>query len=87
MNNADVLRDLGGTILRSPQQVATTETLGLAQTNPQAGIEAALSAFDAQAYALGKWQNNDRRFNNRFFGGGSTAFQQDTHDYVFQLSK
>ncbi len=87
LDNADVLRDLGATVLRFPQQVATSETLGLAQTDPQAGIEAALSAFDAQVYALGKWQNNDRRFNNRFFGGGSTAFKQDTHDYVFQLSK
>lgn len=87
MSNAEVLRDLGATVLRSPQQTATAETLGLAQTDPQAGVEAALSAFDAQAYALGKFQNNDRRFNNRFFGGGSTAFQQDTHDYVFQLSK
>ena len=32
-------------------------------------------------------KNNDRRFNNVFFGGGSTAFTQDTHDYVFQMSK
>lgn len=87
MSNADVLRDLGAGVLRFPQQVATTETLGLAQTDPQLGIEAALSAFDAQAYAMGKWQNNDRRFNNRFFGGGATSFKQDTHDYVFQLSK
>ncbi|MEM1070195.1 MAG: TolC family protein [Planctomycetota bacterium] len=87
MANANVLRDLGATVLRFPNQVVTTETLGLAQTDPQVGIEAALSAFDAQAYAFGKFQNNDRRFNNRFFGGGSTSFKQDTHDYVFQLSK
>ena len=82
-----VLRDLGATVLRSPQSVLTGQTPGLAQTDPQAGIEAALSAFDAQFYAFGKWQNNDRRFNNRFFGGGSTAFKQDTHDYVVQMSK
>ncbi|MGB0595575.1 MAG: TolC family protein [Rubripirellula sp.] len=87
LNNAEVLRDLGASVLRFPKQVETAESLGLVQTDPQAGLEAALSAFDAQAYGLGKWQNNDRRFNNRFFGGGATAFQQDTHDYVFQLSK
>ncbi|TWU54578.1 Outer membrane efflux protein [Rubripirellula tenax] len=87
VDSADVLRDLGATVLRSPGQVTTTEALGLVQTDPQSSIEAALSAYDAQFYAFGKWQNNDRRFNNRFFGGGSTAFKQDTHDYVAQLSK
>tara|TARA_R110002049_G_scaffold27321_2_gene94240 strand:+ start:451461 stop:453437 length:1977 start_codon:yes stop_codon:yes gene_type:complete len=87
LSRASVLRDLGATVLRSPQSVLTDETRGLAQTDPQLGIEAALAAYDAQFYAFGKWQNNDRRFNNVFFGGGSTAFQQDTHDYVFQMSK
>ncbi len=87
IGNVEVLRDLGATVLRSPGQVMTTQALGLVQTDPQVSIEAALSAYDAQLYAFGKWQNNDRRFNNRFFGGGSTAFKQDTHDYVAQLSK
>lgn len=87
LSNAEVLRDLNATVLRAPDRLATEETLPLVQLNPQSGIEAALSAFDAQVYALGKWQNNDRQFNNRFFGGGANAFQQDTHDYVLQLSK
>lgn len=87
LSNSSVLRDLGATVLRSPSLLATGQTLALSETDPQSGIEAALSAFDAQFYAFGKWQNNDRRFNNRFFGGGSTAFQQDTHDYVLQMSK
>lgn len=87
MSNASVLRDLGATVLRAPQSVATGELQGLAETDPQAGIEAALSAFDAQFTAIGRFQNNDRRFNNRFFGGGSNAFKQDAHDYLFQLSK
>lgn len=87
LGNAQVLRDLGAAVLRTPGAVLTTETKGIIETDPQAGIEAALSAFDAQFYAFGKFQNNDRRFNNRFFGGGSTAFKQDTHDYVFQMSK
>jgi outer membrane protein TolC len=87
MTNATVLRDLGATVLRAPQAVATQELQGLSETDPQAGIEAALSAFDTQFTAIGKFQNNDRRFNNRFFGGGANAFKQDTHDYLFQLSK
>jgi outer membrane protein TolC len=87
MTNDSVLRDLGATVLRAPQSVATQEVQGLAETDPQAGIEAALAAFDTQFTAIGKFQNNDRRFNNRFFGGGSNSFKQDTHDYLFQLSK
>ena len=87
LTNSEVLRDLNATVLRAPGQLSTEQSLPLVQMNPQSGIEAALSAYDAQLYALGKWQNNDRQFNNRFFGGGANAFQQDVHDYVLQLSK
>ena len=87
LTNSAVLRDLGATVLRSPELIMGRETQGLVQTDPQASIEAALSAYDAQLFAFGKWQNNDRRFNNRFFGGGANAFKQDTHDYVLQISK
>jgi hypothetical protein len=87
LSNASVLRDLGATVLRAPRLVPTDQMRGIAETDPQFGIEAALSAFDAQFTAIGKFQNNDRKFNNRFFGGGANAFQQDTHDYLLQLSK
>lgn len=87
LQNSRVLRDLGLTILQSPGSIFTDESKPLVETNPQESIEAALSAFDAQFYALGKFQNNDRKFNNRFFGGGANAFKQDVHDYVFQMSK
>ena len=87
MDNQNVLRDLGASVLRTPDQIQTNETISLRHLDPQVSVEAALSAFDTQFYALGKFQNNDRRFNNRFFGGGANAFKQDTHDYVLQLSK
>ena len=87
IENGEVLRKLGGMILTDPERIFTEQTIPLAVTDPQTSIEAALSAFDANLYAFGKWQNNDRRFNNQFFGGGATAFQQDTHDYVLQMSK
>lgn len=85
--NQSVLRDLGASVLRAPGQIQTTQTQSLQHLDPQESVEAALSTFDAQLYAFGKWQNNDRRFNNRFFGGGANSFKQDTHDYVLQLSK
>ena len=58
LTNSDVLRDLGATVLRSPQLIPTNEFKGLVETDPQASVEAALSAYDAQFYAFGKWQNN-----------------------------
>ena len=87
LENRSVLKDLGASVLRTPRQVQTDYTESLQRLNPQVSVEAALSAFDTQFYAFGKWQNNDRRFNNRFFGGGANAFKQDSHDYVFQLTK
>ncbi|MCO8121380.1 TolC family protein [Stieleria sp. TO1_6] len=87
LENGDVLTDLGAGVLRTPDQMQTEWTEALQRLDPQESVEAALSAYDAQLYGFGKWQNNDRRFNNRFFGGGSNAFKQDTHDYVMQLSK
>ncbi|TWT79833.1 Outer membrane efflux protein [Planctomycetes bacterium CA13] len=87
LQHSEVMRDLGATVLRAPQTLTTQQTKSLAELDPQTSIESALSAFDAQLYAMGKFQNNDRRFNNRFFGGGANAFKQDSHDYVAQLSK
>ncbi|QDV67273.1 Outer membrane efflux protein [Rosistilla carotiformis] len=87
LTNTQVLRDLGATILRSPDLMMTEQSRPLQQTDPRFGMEGALSAFDAQLDILATFQNNDRRFNNRFFGGGSNVFTQDRHDYIAQLSK
>lgn len=40
--------DADATVLRAPQTVAIQELRGLAETDPQASIEAALAAFDSQ---------------------------------------
>ena len=87
MQHKDVLRELGGTILRNPASVRTRYTTGLRETNPLSGMEAALSAFDARFESSAFFNNNDRVFNNPFFAGGTNAFVQDQHDYVTELSK
>lgn len=62
ISNGEVLRDLGATVLRAPRMMTTDQMQALAETDPQFGMEAALSAFDAQFTALGRFQNNDRKF-------------------------
>ena len=87
MQKKDVLRELGGTILRNPESIQTRYTTGLQETNPLSGVEAALSAFDAQLDGSAFFNNNDRVFNNPFFAGGTNAFIQDLHDYSLEVSK
>jgi len=45
--------DADATVLRAPQTVAIQELRGLAETDPQASIEAALAAFDSQRRVSG----------------------------------
>jgi outer membrane protein TolC len=85
--NSPVLRDLGGQVLVNPQIVRTIQNPAITETDPNTGVEAALSQFDADLSATGNWQNNHRALNNSFFGGGTRLFQQDLNQYQVQLSK
>lgn len=85
--HSEVFRDLGGVVLRSPDTVRTNLSDSLQQTDPQFGMDAALSQFDATLSASSTFSNNDRIFNNAFFAGGTTAFQQDLHEHQIELSK
>ncbi len=87
MKHSTVLRDIGGVVLRSPDTVNTGYSTQLQETDPRFGMEAALSAFDAQLAASSTFNNNDRIYNNNFFAGGTTAFVQDLHDYRVEVSK
>lgn len=87
MENSEVLRDLGGTLLRTPDAVRTRYAAGLQQTDPRFGTAAALSAFDAQLRASANFSRNDRIYNNSFFAGGVNSYLQDLHEYKTELSK
>ncbi len=66
--SSKVMRDLGATVLRSPETTVTKLDPALTYTNPRGGEEAALSAFDANFFANNFFEANNRRFNNQFFG-------------------
>jgi len=85
--NSPVLRDLGGQILQYPTTAKTIQGPSITETDPRTGVEAALSAFDAQLNATADWEKNDRAINNIFFGGGTRIFQQDYNKYMIELSK
>ncbi len=87
MTNSQVLRDLGATILRSPALMHTRYNPLIQQSDPRFGMEAALSAFDAQLFASAMFQDNYHVANNLLLSGTDSLFSQDKHDYIAQLSK
>ena len=87
LQNSEMLRELGGTVLTNPASIHSRFTGGLAVTDPRFSPEAALSAFDAQLRGTAYFNKNDQLYNNPFFAGGTNAFQQDLHEYSLELSK
>lgn len=87
LQNSDVLRELGGTVIRNPGGAMTRFRRGLNSNDPRYSPEAALAAFDAQLSASAFFSNNDQLYNNPFFAGGTNEFKQDLHEYNVELSK
>ena len=87
IQNSEVLREIGGVALKNPDTVQTQFSSALRETDPRYGMEAALSAFDAQLATTAYFNNKDQTFNNPFFSGGTNTFQQDLNDYTMELSK
>ncbi len=86
LSNSKVMRDLGGTVLRTPENTQTAFGPAIQETSPQFGVEAALAAFDAEFSASAFGEKNDRRVNNQFLGLGG-FFEQDTSVVQAQLAK
>ncbi len=57
--NSDVLRSLGGNVVQSTASASTNFDPALTESNPLGGVEAALSAFDAQVTGQLFWNVND----------------------------
>ena len=85
--NSQVLRDLGGTILRVPEGGRTKSDPSIIESDPRFGIEGALSAFDAQFTSNFSFEKNNRAMNNVFFGGGTRLLNQDFATWQTQVSK
>jgi hypothetical protein len=81
-----IMRDLGGSVLRSPQAITTPWDPAIVFSDPRSGEEAALSAFDANFFVNSLYERNDRRLNNQFFGNQG-YFKQDLNVAQFGLNK
>ncbi|MBT6155175.1 MAG: TolC family protein [Planctomycetaceae bacterium] len=87
LDNSKVMRDLGGIVLRTPDQAPTTLDPSIQETDPQLGVAAALSAFDASFATNAFFEYNDRALNNTFFGGGTRNLKQDLAIMQTQIAK
>jgi outer membrane protein TolC len=87
LQNSQVMRDLGGLVLRSPQTVRSVQLPAIVELDPRFGVEAALSEFDANFAARTSWEKNDRAINNLLLGGGTNIFTQDLGVAQYQLQK
>ncbi|MCA9104741.1 MAG: TolC family protein [Planctomycetales bacterium] len=87
LERSQVFRDLGGVVLSAPSASQTVFDPAITETDPNYGVEGALSAFDAQWSTALFVEKNDRALNNQFFGGGARILRQDLAEYNSELSK
>jgi len=87
LSQSKVLRDLGGAVLRSPGSASTYWDAAAQETDPRFGVDAALSAFDAEFSTSVFGEKNDKALNNEFFGGGTRILQQDALVLQSQITK
>jgi len=102
LENGTVIRNLGGlafgptgaqgapgSLLQNPAAAATTFIPALTESNARNGVEAALSAFDAQFTTDVSWEKNDTPQNVAGFVEQfrPKVFQQDLGTFQAQISK
>ena len=87
LSNTKILKDLGATVLRAPDSAKSINDPSLVETDGRFGVEAALSAFDAQFTTNTSIEHNNRAVNNVYFGGGTRILRQDFAVSQTQLSK
>ena len=95
LQNNEVMRDLGGVLLRTPASVQTVYTPAVQESEPRLGLglvgpEAALSAFDASLAANAFVQRVERADNNSTLINtfpGPSSFKQDLGTFQAELAK
>lgn len=76
LQNSAVIRDASGMVLTMPERVRTTWDPAAAVSDPNYGIEAALSAYDMQLESGLVWNGGGNPINSAFSSGTFGAFSQ-----------
>jgi outer membrane protein TolC len=87
LSNSEVIRQLGGRVVANPESTSTVFDPALVETDPIAGTEAALSAFDAQLDMHLYLQRRERKFNNFVLGGQTLSLGEQLGAFQAAISK
>ncbi len=87
IERSKVLRDVGGSILQGSESLPSIHDPAITTSDPRIGVDAALSAFDAQFASRAMVENNDYAVNNRLLGGGANIITQDLFTFQSELNK
>ena len=87
LSDTTILRSLNANVLQNSSFVPSSFDPAINATDPNFGVEAALSAFDARLNSSLTYANNDDVFNNPVLSGGAAEVQQDLTIGQFNLSK
>ena len=87
LQNSDVIRNIGGRVLSGPAGAPSVYDVALQEINPATGVEAALSAYDAQLQTGITFVRDERAFNNQFIGGGANSLSTNSAAFNSQVSK
>ncbi|MDA8563315.1 TolC family protein [Mariniblastus sp.] len=87
LSNVEVLRSLAATVVQNTQGANTTFDPAIQSTDPNFGVEAALSAFDTSLNSALQYSNLDDTFNNASTTGSANVVQQNLVDFTFGLDK
>lgn len=87
LSQGEIIRSLGGSVVQSAAGTTTRYDPAITESNPNGGVEAALSAFDAQVAAQMFWQKNNSPNNTTFLIFQPSASEQDYTSFSYELSK
>ncbi|MEL7499170.1 MAG: TolC family protein [Planctomycetota bacterium] len=84
--NSKIMQKLGGVVVSSPQAATTLYDQAIFESS-RSGVEAALSAYDAQVNTSFNYNRSERKFNNPFIGGGAANLISNTSAFNFGITK
>ncbi|MAI78119.1 MAG: hypothetical protein CL917_04195 [Deltaproteobacteria bacterium] len=87
LKNSTVLRDFGARVVEAPGVSKTIYGPSIRANNAADGVNAALSAFDAQLSSDFLFEDNHQLLNNRILGLGANDFRQTLYRSKTSLSK